>query len=291
VDPVAVFFNGATYYEVPHMILAAYMVAGGLAATPYAVGLLRGRRDRYTRLGFLMPFIVAAIAAPFQIAIGDTAARAIASQQPVKFASMEYVPATSRDVPEWIGGIWYHGHVAGGIRLPYVDSLLVGFSPHTQVTGWDTVPPGQRPPMPTLIHLAFDLMVGVGTLMLLWGLWLALYWWRRRDLPRGWPGTVFLAGGALSGIGSVLAMESGWTVTEVGRQPWTVYHVLTTTQAATTAGGVVGTLAATLVIYGVLTVATFAVLWIMQRRWRAGSGEPEVAVPYGPPPAEAEVDR
>ena len=96
VDPVAVFFNGATYYEVPHMILAAYMVAGGLAATPYAVGLLRGRRDRYTRLGFLVPFTVAAIATPFQIGVGDTAARAIASNQPIKFATMEYVPQTTR---------------------------------------------------------------------------------------------------------------------------------------------------------------------------------------------------
>ena len=146
VDPVAVFFNGATYYEVPHMILAAYMVAGGLAATPYAIGLLRGHRDRYTRLGFLVPFSTAAIATPFQIAVGDTAARAIAGQQPVKFASMEYVATTSRNVSEWIGGVWYHGHVVAGIPIPDLDSLLVGFSPHTLVVGWDTVPVALRPP-------------------------------------------------------------------------------------------------------------------------------------------------
>src|SRR5208282_3218796 len=281
VNPVAVFFNGASYYEVPHMILAAYMVAGGLVATPYAVGLLRGRRDRYHRLGFLLPFTVAAIATPFQIAIGDTAARAIASQQPVKFASMEYVPVTSRDVPEWLGGIWYHGHVVTGtgIKLPDVDSLLVGFSPHTQVTGWDIVPVALRPPFPTLIHLSFDVMVGLGTLMLLWGLWLAFWWWRRRDLPGGWLGTVFLVGGALSGVACVVAMEAGWVVTEVGRQPWTVYHVLLTSQAATTASGVIGTLAATLVIYGVLTVATFAILWVMMRHWQGEPARPEAAVP------------
>ena len=269
VDPVAVFFNGATYYEVPHMILAAYMVAGGLTATPYAVGLLRGRRDRYHRLGFLLPFTVAAVATPFQIAVGDTAARAIASQQPVKFASMEYVPFTTRGATEWLGGIWYHGHVVTGtgIGIPDADSLLVGFSPHTQVTGWSTVPPGLRPPMPTLIHLSFDLMVGIGSAMLLWALWLAVCWWRRRDLPRGRLGTVFLAGGALSGVATVAAMEAGWVVTEVGRQPWTVYHVLTTSQAATTAGGVPATLGATLAIYGVLTVGTFGILWVMKRRW------------------------
>ena len=217
VDPVAVFFNGATYYEVPHMILAAYMVAGGLTATPYAVGLLRRQRDRYTRLGFLVPFSTAAIAAPFQIGVGDTAARAIASQQPVKFASMEYVAHTSRNVPEWIAGVWYHGQVIGGIRLPDVDSLLVGFSPHTLVVGWDTVPVALRPPFPTLIHLSFDVMVGIGTLMLLWGLWLAWSWWRRRDLPSSRPGQLFLIGGALSGVASVVAMEAGWVVTEVGQ--------------------------------------------------------------------------
>jgi cytochrome bd ubiquinol oxidase subunit I len=285
IDPVAVFFNGATYYEVPHMVLAAYMVAGGLAATPYAVGLLRGRRDHYHRLGFGLPFCVAAIATPFQIGVGDTAARAIARQQPVKFASMEYVPRTMPDVQEWIGGVWYHGHVVTGtgISLPDVDSLLVGFSPHTKVTGWDSVPPGLRPPMPTLIHLSFDIMVGIGSLMLVWGLWLALWWWWRRDLPGGRLGTVFLVGGALSGIASVVAMEAGWVVTEVGRQPWTVYQVLLTTQAATAAGGVLDTLAATLVIYGGLTVATFAILRVMQRRWQAEAQPPEAAVPSPPP--------
>jgi cytochrome d ubiquinol oxidase subunit I len=70
IDPVAVFFNGATYYQAPHMILAAYLVAGGLAATPYAAGLLRGRRDRYHRLGFLVPFTIAAVVTPVQIAVG-----------------------------------------------------------------------------------------------------------------------------------------------------------------------------------------------------------------------------
>jgi cytochrome d ubiquinol oxidase subunit I len=71
------------------LILAAYMVAGGPAATPYAVGLLRGHRDRYTWFGFGVPFTIAAIVTPVQIVVGDTAARGIASEQPVKFASME----------------------------------------------------------------------------------------------------------------------------------------------------------------------------------------------------------
>ena len=85
---------------------------------------------------------------------------------------------------------------------------------------------------------------------------------------------MFLVGGALSGVAAIVAMEAGWVVTEVGRQPWTVYHVLRTSQAVTTAAGVTGTLVATLAIYGVLTVATFAILWAMKRRWSAGRGRP-----------------
>ena len=285
VDPVAVYFNGAAYYQVPHMVLAAYMVAGTLAATPYAAGLLRGRRDRYHRLGFTIPFTMAAIASPLQIGVGDTAARAIAAQQPVKFAAVEYVPVTTRYATEWLGGVWLHGRVAGGIGLPGVDSILVGFSPRTEVVGWDSVSPAYRPPYPTLLHLSFDTMVGIGTLMLVWGLWLAFAWWRHRDLPAGRAGTVFLAGGALSGAAATVAMEAGWVVTEVGRQPWTVYRVLLTSRAATTATGVPATLAATVAIYCVLTVATFAVLWVMMRRWRAGPGQPDVAGPYEPPAA------
>ena len=89
--PLKVIFNRAVPYEVPHMILAAYLVTGFLVASVYAVGMLRGRRDRYHRLGLLIPLTVACIAAPIQFAVGDTAARAIADDQPVKFAGMECV--------------------------------------------------------------------------------------------------------------------------------------------------------------------------------------------------------
>ena len=106
VNPWQVFFNRATLYETPHMILAAYMVAGFLVASVYAAGILRGHRDRYHRLGFGIPFTIAAILTPIQIFIGDTAARAIASQQPVKFAAIEYVTRTGRDVPEYLGGFY-----------------------------------------------------------------------------------------------------------------------------------------------------------------------------------------
>ena len=235
VDVWQVFFSRSAIYEMPHMILAAYMVAGFGVASVYAVGILRGRRDRYHYTGFALGFIPAAILTPFQIFVGDTAARAIAHDQPVKFAAMEYVAQTSRQVPEWLGGVYVNGQIYGGIKIPYMDSLLVGFGPGTKVIGWDSVPPADRPPVVWLIHLTFDVMVGLGSLLLLVGAWAAWTWWRRRRWPRPLP---FWALGAVSGLAAIVAMECGWVVTEEGRQPWVVYGLQTTAQAATTNGGI-----------------------------------------------------
>src|ERR1700733_6787058 len=155
VDVWQVLFSRAAAYEMPHMILAAYMVAGFGVASVYAVGILRGRRDRYHYTGFALGFVPAAILTPFQIFVGDPAARTIAQDQPVKFAAMEYVPQTSRQVPEWLGGVYVNGHIYGGVKIPYKESLLVGFGPGTKVTGWDSVAPAMRPPGGWLIHLSF----------------------------------------------------------------------------------------------------------------------------------------
>jgi cytochrome bd ubiquinol oxidase subunit I len=284
VDVWQVFFSRSAVYEMPHMILAAYMVTGFTVAGVYAAGILRGRRDRYHYTGFALGFVPAAVLTPFQIFVGDTAARAIAHDQPVKFASMEYVARTSRHVPEWLGGVYLNGHIYAGLKIPYADSLLVGFGPGTQVTGWDTVPPADRPPLPWLIHLCFDLMVLIGFLLLLAGLWAAWEWWRRRRLP---PQRLFWAAGAVSGVAAIIAMECGWVVTEVGRQPWVVYRLQTTAAAATTNGGVLASLSLVVVAYAMLGAATIAILRMLSRRWRRGDLE-EAAIPYGPPPWAAD---
>jgi cytochrome bd ubiquinol oxidase subunit I len=285
VDTWQVFFNHAAYYEMPHMILAAYMVAGFTVAGVYAAGILRGRRDRYHYTGFAIPFVTAAVLTPFQIAVGDTAARAIARDQPVKFASMEYVAKTATDVPEWLGGAYVNGHIYGGLKIPGFDSLLVGFSTGTKVTGWDSVPAADRPPLPWLIHLCFDAMVGLGFLLLLAGLWALYVWWRRRRLPRA---RLFWLLGAVSGVAAIVAMECGWVVTEVGRQPWVVYHLQTTAEAATTNGGVIASLSVVIVLYAVLGAATIAILRMLARRWRRGDPQ-DPGVPYGPPPGQPAV--
>jgi cytochrome bd ubiquinol oxidase subunit I len=288
VDLWKVIFNGAVPYEVPHMILAAYIVTGFLVASVYAVGMLRGRRDRHHRLGLLIPFTVAAIAAPIQFAVGDTAARAIADDQPVKFAAMECVQTTHRNVTEYIFGVCTDDGVKGGIGIPGLDSFLVGFDTDTKVTGLDSVPADERPPFNTLLHWCFDIMVGIGTALIALGAWLAFVWWRRRDIPSTpW----FLRAVAVSGVAAVVAMECGWIVTEVGRQPWVVYGVMRTEDAVTGASGVWVTFGVVLAIYAALGVATVLILRTMSRRWRT-AGEAEVEVPYGPseaaPPATGE---
>jgi cytochrome d ubiquinol oxidase subunit I len=284
VDPWRVYFNHAATYEMPHMILAAYMVTGFLVAGIYAAGILRGRRDRYHYTGFAIGFVPAAVLTPVQIFVGDTAARAIAHDQPVKFAAMEYVPNTSTHVPEWLGGVYVNGKIYGGLKLPSVDSLLVGFSPRTKVVGWSSVPAAQRPPAVSLIHLCFDLMVGIGSLLLLVGLWAAFVWWRKRRLPAN---RLFWLLGAVSGVAAIAAMEAGWVVTEVGRQPWVVYRLQTTADAATANDGIVTSLSLIIALYAVLGTSTILILRMLSARWRRGDTD-EAAVPYGPQPGPQE---
>jgi cytochrome bd ubiquinol oxidase subunit I len=281
VEPLHVIFNPAVVYEVPHMLLAGYMFTGFAIASVYAVGMLRGRRDRRHRLGLLLPLTVALIATPIQFMVGDTAARSVAADQPVKFAAMECVQETHTHVTEYLGGRCTSAGVKGGIGIPNFDSWLVGFSADTQVTGLDTVPESDRPPANTMIHWAFDAMVGICCALLALGVWFAFVWWRRRDMPTTkW----FLRAVAISGFAVALAIECGWIVTEVGRQPWIVSEVMKTEEAITGASGLWVSFAIVTVLYTLLGIATVMVLRAMSRRWRlAGEAGDESGEPYGPP--------
>jgi cytochrome d ubiquinol oxidase subunit I len=278
-EPLKVLFNPAWSYEVPHMILAAYMVAGFLVASVYAVGMLRGRRDRLHRLGLLIPLTIALIATPVQLFVGDTAAREVADHQPAKFAGMECVQKTGTDQTEYVGGICTSGGVKDAIGIPGLDSLLVGFSTDTKVTGLQQIPADERPPANTLLHLAFDAMVGIGSALLLLGLWLAFAWWRRRDIPRTpW----FLRAVAVSGVAAILALWFGWIVTEVGRQPWIVQSYMRTSEAVTEAKGIWFAFGLVLLLYAALGTGAVLVLRAMSRRWRAEGDESDAETPYAP---------
>jgi cytochrome bd ubiquinol oxidase subunit I len=256
VDPWAAIFNPATGPETTHMILAAFMVTGFLMASVYAVAMLRGRRDRYHRLGLLLPLTFAAVLTPVQIAVGDWAARFVGADQPVKLAAIEALTRTRAHAPIELGGLFYGGRLHGALTIPDGLSLLLRLNPAGRVTGLDSVPPADRPPV-AIVHLGFDTMVGLGFGLLALGAWLAWSWWRRRDVPASrW----FLRAVAVSGVAAVVAMEAGWITTEVGRQPWIVYGVLRVASAVNPAPGLANGVWPVLAVYAALTVATVYVL-------------------------------
>ena len=281
VDPVDVIFNPAFGYEVPHMILAAYMVVGFLLASIYAVGMLKGRRDRLHRLGLLIPLTIGCIVTPIQLFVGDTAAREVAEHQPAKFAAMECIYETGPNQTEWLGGICTDEKVKFGIGIPDLDSFLVGWSADTVVTGLDQIPDDEEPPAHTLLHLSFDVMVGIGSGLMLLALWFAFVWWKKRDIPQTpW----FLRIVSVSGVATIIALWCGWIVTEVGRQPWIVQGYMRTEEAVTEAGGIWFAFAAILLIYAALGTTAILVLRGMSKRWREqGGAEVERGAPYAPP--------
>jgi cytochrome d ubiquinol oxidase subunit I len=191
---------------------------------------------------------------------------------------MECVQQTSTDVTEYIFGRCTPDGVKGGIGIPGFDSFLVGFSTSTQVTGLDSVPPSDRPPANTMLHWAFDTMVGICTVLIALGAWFGFVWWRKRDIPRTkW----FLRACAVSGVASVVALECGWIITEVGRQPWIVYNVMRTSDAVTQANGIWITFTLVLAIYAALGTTLIVTLRAMSRRSRSDAAE-DAEVPYGP---------
>ena len=284
VDVAGVFFNKAMPLEVAHMLVAAYLVAGFLVASVYAVALLRGRRDRYHRLGFLIPFTIAAIATPVQMLVGDQLARWTYQHEPTKFAAIELVPRTARDVPETIfGRLTPSGEVRGGIPLPGVASILsdpaTGTS--TQIRGLESFPKRSRPTVAeaNTVHLAWDVMIGLGTGLFALSAWFALTWWRRRDLPRSrW----FLRAAAGAGVAAILALESGWVVTEVGRQPWIARGFMRVSEAATGNEGVWVTFLVIVGLYTGVAVTLLLVLRQMSRRFHAADPDADALLPYTP---------
>ena len=276
VNPWAAMFNSGAAVAWAHMLLAAYMMAGFLIASVYAVKWLKGDRSAITRLGFLIPFTVAAIATPMQIFVGDIAARALVERQPAKFAAMELIPETRTRAPLTVGGIYVDGEVIGAIEIPLLGSLLATRSVDGEVPGLDAVPKADIPPV-NVVHTAFQVMVGIGTFLLLLAGWFGWSWFRRRAPPKS---KVFWLGASAAGVLAAIALEAGWTVTEVGRQPWIVWHLVRTSDAVSASTGIVASAIAISALYVVLGIVTIIVLRIIGGRMDAGD---DVETPYGPP--------
>jgi cytochrome d ubiquinol oxidase subunit I len=264
IDTPKAIFNPSTPYQTVHMILACYVASGFTIAAIYAFSILRGHRDDYRRKGLLLGLAIGLIAIPLLIVSGDLNTRYLWRSQPVKLAAMEGVFKTSSHVPLHIGGIpdpqtekFYFS-----IPIPNGLSLLAGYDPKTVIQGLDTVPPQDRPnPIP--IHLAFDGMVGCGLFAFLIAIifWV-LYFRHKRTIPENrW----LMRGVILSSILSFVAIELGWIVTEIGRQPWVIYGFLRTSQAVTPAPLLDISFLIFLIIYIILSIVMI-VLLIRQAR-------------------------
>ncbi|MBF6605220.1 MAG: cytochrome ubiquinol oxidase subunit I [Chloroflexi bacterium] len=256
VDPWAAILNPATPVETTHMILAAFMVSGFGVAAAHAWGLRRNPASQLHRTGFLIAFSLGAILTPAQIVVGDAAAQFLATNQPIKLAAIEGLYQSQRGAPLSIGGIPVDGAMHFALQIPDGLSLLAFRDPNALVVGLDTVPAADRPPV-LPVHLAFQVMVAIGFGLLALGAWLAWSWWRRRDMPRS---RRFILAAIAAGPGAVVAMEAGWMVTELGRQPWIVYRVMRVEDAVTAARGLPIGFFTLIGVYLALTAGTILVL-------------------------------
>jgi cytochrome d ubiquinol oxidase subunit I len=280
INPWRAMFNGGVWLQFLHMWVAAFMVVGLVVAGVYAFGMLRGRVDAHHRLGFTVPFEFASVAAVAQPFIGHVLGMRIHDSQPAKLAAFELAQTTEGPAPLRLGGVLVDGEVRWALTIPRLGSVIARNSWDAPVPGLDGVPPSEWPPV-NVTHLAFQSMVGIGTLLAAMAV---VYWlahWRGGDLSSNvW----FLRVAVIAGPLAILAVESGWVATEVGRQPWTVWQVLRTTDAASMSSGLWWSYTAVLTIYVGMTVGAVVVLRSMARRWRAG--EVDLPSPYGPPRTE-----
>ena len=284
VNPWRAMFNDLVWLQFLHMWIAAFMVVGFLVSGVYAVGMLRGRRDAHHRLGFAVPFVFASVAAVVQPVVGHLLGGNLAERQPAKLAAFELALTTESPSPLRLGGVVVDGQVYGAVDIPWLGSLIARGSFTKPVQGLDTIPPADRPPV-NLSHWAFQSMIGIGSLL---ALAVIVYWvtrWRGYDLTENrW----FLRFVAVAGPLAVVTLEAGWVATEVGRQPWTVYGVLRTIDAAGSNSGLWWLFATTVLVYTGMTVGAYVVLRSMARRWRAG--QLDLPSPYGPQARIGDVD-
>jgi len=237
VDPVAAMASPAAFPQALHMTLAAYAATGFAVAGIHAFLLLQDPANAFHRRALEIALIVGGPAALLQPISGDIAARHLARHQPVKLAAAEALFTTQRGAPLTIGG-W--PDIAAGenrfaIEIPYALSLLAFHDPHAEVTGLDSAARDLWPNVHA-VHFSFDLMVALGTYLALVAAWAAWLAWRRRDLAhQRW----LLRAIALATPMGFIAVEAGWMVTELGRQPWVIYGVLRTRDAVTPMPGLI----------------------------------------------------
>jgi cytochrome d ubiquinol oxidase subunit I len=262
IDPVAAMLNPMALSQTLHMTLAAYAATGFAVAGIHAYLLLRDRQNPFHRKALSIALLVGGAAALLQPLSGDLSARAVALNQPAKLAALEGQFKTERGAPLRIGGIPDEeaGETRYAIEIPRALSLLAFHDADAEVQGLEAFPRDQWPNT-LVVHTAFQVMVGMGTLLMIVALWGAVRWWRHRaGLPDNkW----FLRALVLSMPAGMIAIEAGWTVTEVGRQPWIIYGVMRTRDAVTTMPGLVVPFVTFTLLYVFLAAV---VVWLLLRQ-------------------------
>lgn len=256
-NPIVAMTSPMVITQVPHVLLSALVAIGGGIAAVYAWSWLRNDRTRYNRAGILIGAAMLGVSIPLQWISGHLSTVKVYEQQPAKFAAMEDVTTSGPNQPM---------KLPGGIEIPGGVSFLIDFDTNTVVKGMDAIPAERLPEKPAVVHLAFDIMIASAIVCIAAA---ALFWfaiWRRR-VKRG--GTLEMPNGrlpyallVLTGPAGFLAVETGWMVTEYGRQPWVINGFLTTAEAVTKQPGIAATFAAFMILY----VALGAMLvWVLLR--------------------------
>lgn len=255
VRPLEAMFNPGAIGQGIHMVLAAYMAVGFGLAGVHAFSLLRDRRSEYHRRAMALAMGVGLLAGGLQLVSGHHSATVVAEHQPVKLAAMEAHWETERGAAYVLGG-WPDEEAEEtrwAIRIPYVLSLLSYNDPMAEVKGLKDFPEDERPPV-WPVHFAFQIMVFSGVAMIGTGLLGAWLWWRRREVPIS-KGFLRLAV-AVSPLGFI-AIQAGWIVTEVGRQPWVITGYMRTSEAVTPMTDLWIPFVGFAALYTVLGVASF----------------------------------
>ncbi|WP_300436231.1 cytochrome ubiquinol oxidase subunit I [Christiangramia sp.] len=260
IDPVKAFLNEAWFTQALHMTLAAFAATGFAVAGIHAFQILRNKRPELHKAAFKIAILFGGIAALLQPISGDISAKDVAERQPIKLAAMEAHYETERGAPLFIGGIVdeENKEVTNRIEIPKALSFLAFGDFDAEVKGLNDFPEENLPPV-SIVHYAFQTMVGIGSLMMLAAVvyfislkkksWMEKrkYWW------------LFAL---LSPLGFI-AVEAGWVVTEVGRQPWIVYNIMRTSEAVTPMPG----LKYSFFLYlGVYISLAITVTWLMRRQ-------------------------
>jgi cytochrome bd ubiquinol oxidase subunit I len=261
VHPLAALANPAAFQQTLHMLIAAYVGTGFAVAGIHAFLLLRDPANAFHRRALTLALMVGAPAAVLQPLSGDISARSVARQQPAKLAALEALFETTRGAPLTIGGLPDADSrtMRFGLEVPRGLSLLAFHDPDAEVPGLDRIPREDWPPV-TIVHLAFQVMVALGTGLALLSLWIGWRAWRRRELVGS---RALLRAIAIATPCGFLAIEAGWIVTEVGRQPWIITGLVRTRDAVTPMPGI----AVPFVLFTLLYLGlAAAVVWLLYRQ-------------------------